>query len=74
VDSRQGRRLAAGTDWLRGYAGKGTQLRRRDEAGFRGRLMPCHVTADLGQVGLTGACLVDNFAVEDHDQPVREFQ
>ncbi len=36
--------------------------------------MPGHVATDLGQVGFAGAGFVDDFAVEDHDQTVGEFQ
>ena len=36
--------------------------------------MPRHVAADLGEVGFTGAGLMDEFAVEHHDQTVRKFE
>ena len=36
--------------------------------------MPRHVAADLGEVGFTVAGLMDEFAVEHHDQTVRKFE
>ena len=36
--------------------------------------MTRHVATDLGEVGFTGAGLMDEFAVEHHDQTVRKFE
>ena len=36
--------------------------------------MTRHVAADLGEIGVTGVGLMDEFAVEHHDQTVRKFE
>ncbi|GCC49433.1 hypothetical protein chiPu_0033481, partial [Chiloscyllium punctatum] len=36
--------------------------------------MPRHMPADLGEVGFAGPGLVDERAVEHHDQPIRQLQ
>src|SRR5438552_3435144 len=36
--------------------------------------MPRHMPPDLGEIGLAGAGLVDELAVEHHHQTIRQFQ
>jgi len=36
--------------------------------------MACHVSADLDQIGLARARLIDELAVEYHDQTIRQFR
>src|SRR4029077_11873109 len=36
--------------------------------------MSRHVPTDLGEIGLAGARFIDEFAVEHHHEPVREFE
>src|SRR5260370_29788875 len=50
------------------------QLRQASKRIQTGGLMSRHVPPDLGEIGFAGAGLVDEFAVEHHDKPVREFE
>ena len=62
-------RRATSNDRRRKYASASSWLSSVSSA-----ILTRHVAAGLGKVGLTGAGLLDEFAVEHHDQTVRKSE